>query len=92
MINIRTKDVQEIEDARDSLKDAQNILKMHERSLWSGRKEAPKLLFEDHISESVRRLCAYARDFGETLLNMLAHDMMVTERKEEYSENEVGQL
>ena len=92
MINIRTKDAQEIEDARDSLKAAQNILKMHERSLWSGRKEAPKLLFEDHISESVRRLCAYARDFGETLLNMLAHDMMVTERKEEYSENGVGQL
>ena len=92
MINIRTKDAQEIEDARDSLKAAQNILKMHERSLWSGRKEAPKLLFEDHISESVRRLCAYARDFGETLLNMLAHDMMVTERKKEYSENGVGQL
>lgn len=81
MINIRTKDAQEIEDARDSLKAAQNILKMHERSLWSGRKEATKLLFEDHVSESVRRLCAYARDFGETLLNMLAHDMMVTERK-----------
>ena len=83
MINIRTKDVGEIEEARDSLKEAQNILKQHERSLWSGRKDAPKLLFEDHISESVRRLCAYARDFGETLLNMLAHDMMVTERRDE---------
>ncbi len=83
MINIRTKDAEEIEKARDSLKDAQNVLKEHERSLWSGRKDAPKLLFEDHISESVRRLCAYARDFGETLLNMLAHDLMVTERRDE---------
>ncbi len=84
MINIRTRDTGEIEDARDSLKAAQNILKEHERSLWSGRKNAPKLLFEDHISESVRRLCAYARDFGETLLNMLTHDMMVTERRDDY--------
>ena len=83
MINIRTKNAEEIEKARDSLKEAQNVLKEHERSLWSGRKDAPKLLFEDHISESVRRLCAYARDFGETLLNMLTHDMMVTERRDE---------
>ncbi|MEE2812411.1 MAG: phosphate uptake regulator PhoU [Candidatus Thermoplasmatota archaeon] len=81
MINIRTKDAQEIEIARNSLKAAQNTLKEHERSLWSGRKDANKLLFEDHISESVRRLCAYARDFGEILLNMLAHEMMVTERR-----------
>jgi hypothetical protein len=73
----------EIEMARDSLKDAQNVLKEHERSLWAGRKDATKLLFEDHISESVRRLCAYARDFGETLLNMLAHEMMVTERRQD---------
>ena len=81
MINIRTSDAEEIEAARNSLKAAQNVLKEHERSLWSGRKEANKLLFEDHISESIRRLCAYARDFGETLLNMLAHEMMVTERR-----------
>ena len=83
MINIRTSDAEEIEAARNSLKAAQNVLKEHERSLWSGRKEANKLLFEDHISESIRRLCAYARDFGETLLNMLAHEMMVTERRQD---------
>ena len=83
MINIRTNDAEEIEAARNSLKAAQNVLKEHERSLWSGRKEANKLLFEDHISESIRRLCAYARDFGETLLNMLAHEMMVTERRQD---------
>ena len=80
MINIRTKDPVEIESARISLKTAQDLLELHERGLWSGRKNAPKLLFEDHISESIRRLCAYSRDFGETLLNMLTHEMMVTER------------
>ena len=83
MINIRTSDAEEIEAARNSLKAAQNVLKEHERGLWSGRKDASKLLFEDHISESIRRLCAYARDFGETLLNMLAHEMMVTERRQD---------
>lgn len=80
MINIRTKDAIEIESARISLKTAQDYLAKHERGLWSGRKNANKLLFEDHISESIRRLCAYSRDFGETLLNMLAHEMMITER------------
>ena len=61
----------------------QNILKNHERSLWSAQGDANEILFEDHISESIRRLCAYARDFGETLLNMLAHEMMITERRQE---------
>jgi hypothetical protein len=83
MINIRTRDAEEIENARNSLKSAQNILKNHERSLWSAQGDANEILFEDHISESIRRLCAYARDFGETLLNMLAHEMMITERRQE---------
>ena len=80
MINIRTKDPIEIESARIALKSAQDYLSIHERGLWTGRKSANKVLFEDHISESIRRLCAYSRDFGETLLNMLTHEMMVTER------------
>jgi phosphate uptake regulator len=83
MINIRTRDAEEIENARNSLKSAQNVLKNHERSLWSAQGDANEILFEDHISESIRRLCAYARDFGETLLNMLAHEMMITERRQE---------
>jgi hypothetical protein len=28
------------------------------------------MAFDLRLSESVRRLCAYARDFGEILLNM----------------------
>ncbi len=80
MINIRTKDPIEIESARIALKSAQDYLSTHERGLWTGRKSANKVLFEDHISESIRRLCAYSRDFGETLLNMLTHEMMITEQ------------
>ena len=74
MINLRTHDSYEIEEARDSLKAAQLSLKEHEEGLWSGRRKASRLLFEDRISESIRRICAYSRDFGENLLNMIAYD------------------
>lgn len=74
MINLRERDAHQIEDARNSLKAAQLELEKHEEGLWSGKRKAAPLLFEDRISESTRRLCAYARDFGEILLNMLAYD------------------
>tara|TARA_B100000676_G_C17889221_1_gene738239 strand:+ start:139 stop:732 length:594 start_codon:yes stop_codon:yes gene_type:complete len=74
MINLRERDTHQIENARNSLKTAQLELEKHEESLWSGRRKAAPLLFEDRLSESIRRLCAYARDFGEILLNMLAYD------------------
>lgn len=74
MINLRTRDSHEIEAARNSLKDAQLDLERHEEGLWTGKGKATPLLFEDRISESARRLCAYARDFGEILLNMIAYD------------------
>ena len=74
MINLRERDTHEIEAARNSLKAAQLELEKHEEGLWTGKGKAAPLLFEDRISESTRRLCAYARDFGEILLNMLAYD------------------
>ena len=74
MINLRQRDTHQIEDARNSLKRAQLELEKHEESLWSGKRKAAPILFEDTLSESIRRLCAYARDFGEILLNMLAYD------------------
>ena len=74
MINLRERDAYQIEEARNSLKSAQLKLEEHEESLWSGKRKAAPLLFEDRLSESIRRLCAYARDFGEILLNMLAYD------------------
>jgi hypothetical protein len=33
------------------------------------------LLFR--MSESIRRMCAYARDFGEILLNLKLYDEMI---------------
>ena len=74
MINVRIRYSHEIEIARNSLKDAQIKLEKHEEGLWTGKRKAAPLLFEDKISESTRRLCAYARDFGEILLNMMAYD------------------
>ena len=74
MINLRVHDSYQIEDARESLKAAQLALTEHEERLWSGRRQASRLLFEDRISESIRRICAYSRDFGEILLNMIAYD------------------
>ena len=83
MVNMRTKDAREIETARNALKSAQLALKEHEQGLWSGKREARGLLLEDHISESIRRMCAYARDFGETLLNMIAHEDTITDRDDD---------
>ena len=37
------------------------------------------LLFR--LSESVRRLCAYARDFGEILLNLKLYDEMIAKKR-----------
>ena len=58
MINIRTRDAVEIENARNSLKSAQNVLKEHERSLWSTQGDANEILFEDHILH-LEYLCAH---------------------------------
>ncbi|MDP6912593.1 MAG: phosphate uptake regulator PhoU [Candidatus Thalassarchaeaceae archaeon] len=80
MINLRERDAHQIEAARNSLKAAQLELEKHEEGLWSGKRKAAPLLFEDRLSESIRRLCAYARDFGEILLNMLAYDSIKRNR------------
>ena len=77
MINIRTRDSHEIEEARLSLKQAQNEISQYEETLLEDRKLSAEELFFFRISESVRRLCAYARDFGEVLLNLKMYDEMV---------------
>ncbi len=72
MINIRTEDPHEIHDARMALKEAQINLSEHEGSLWGGRGSATSVLYQFRVSETIRRLCAYARDMGEILLNIIA--------------------
>lgn len=73
MINIRIRDATRIEEARTHLKKIQNDLKEHERNLFQSGKKHSWMLVELSVSESIRRLCAYARDFGESLINMNAY-------------------
>jgi CRISPR/Cas system CMR-associated protein Cmr1 (group 7 of RAMP superfamily) len=73
MINIRIRDAKRIEEARTDLKRIQNDLKEHERNLFQSEKKHSWMLVELSVSESIRRLCAYARDFGESLINMNAY-------------------
>jgi phosphate uptake regulator len=76
MINTRTRDSYEIEAARQNLKMAQKQLAQHEEELMNRKRTVDNLLFDFRLSESVRRLCAYSRDFGEVLLNIKMYDEM----------------
>ncbi|RJU99349.1 MAG: phosphate uptake regulator PhoU [Candidatus Poseidoniales archaeon] len=77
MINIRTQDSHRIETARHQLKTLQTELKTYETSIFDSEKKNRQLAAAVSISESVRRLCAYSRDFGEILLNMKLSALMV---------------
>ena len=70
MINIRTRDSFRIEEARRTLKNIQHVLVLHEQDLLANHRQNEWMAFDLSLSESVRRLCAYSRDFGEILLNM----------------------
>ena len=80
MINIRTRDSYEIEEARITLKSAQNEITIYEENLLEGSKLSKEQISLFRISESVRRLCAYARDFGEVLLNLKMYDEMIVDQ------------
>jgi phosphate uptake regulator len=79
MIQLRVRDPVEIEAARNILKQAQVSLAAHEEELWTEQRKRASLLFDSRCSESIRRLCAYARDFGEVLLNILVYDGSMSE-------------
>ena len=83
MINIRTRDSVRIESARDDLKKSQKILIAYEQDLLKNHRQNEWMAFGLSFSESVRRLCAYARDFGEILLNMMVFGTLTqTSRKD----------
>ena len=81
MINIRTRNSFEIEESRQLLKQAQLEIVQYEDELIEGRKMTKDDILLFRLSESVRRLCAYARDFGEILLNLKLHDEMISRSK-----------
>ena len=70
MINIRTRDSTRIELARHDLKSMQQSLLEYERKELETTSKGLLLAQQLSMSESIRRLCAYSRDFGEILLNM----------------------
>lgn len=73
MINIREQDSNRIETARHALKDVQKNLIILEQDLLQNHSQNKWIPFNLKTSESIRRLCAYARDFGETLLNIIVY-------------------
>ena len=77
MINIRTRNSIEIEESRQILKSTQKEILEYENKLIEERKLSKSDLFNFRISESIRRMCAYARDFGEILLNLKLYDDMI---------------
>ena len=80
MINIRTRDSTRIEEARHVLKATQTALLMYEKTQLLNLADGTDVAHALGISESVRRLCAYSRDFGEVLLNMKIAAEMTTVR------------
>ena len=77
MINIRTRNSFEIEECRRILKTTQHEILEFENELVGARRLSKEDLLLFRISESVRRLCAYARDFGEILLNLKLYDEII---------------
>lgn len=77
----RIRDAKRIEEARTNLKIIQNDLMENERKLFQNPKKYSWALHELSVSESIRRLCAYARDFGESLINMNAYKGIRRDRK-----------
>ncbi len=73
MINQRTQNPSEINEAIADLRLAIETLVSHEEGLWDGNRMVVPVLFEYRLSEIVRRLCAYARDFAEAVLNLIVH-------------------
>lgn len=71
--NLRRHDVNQIHDAKSALLSARVRLTEFEASLWDGGYETTEALFLDRLSESLRRLCAYAIDMAEILLNIHTH-------------------
>ena len=70
MINIRTRDSQRIEHARHELKATQQALLSYENKMLNSKIKGQDLAHCLKVSERIRRMCAYSRDFGEVLLNM----------------------
>jgi len=70
MINIRTRDSERIEVARTTLKQLQIGVDEFRQVCLTKNIQRSELVLVLQLGDSIRRMCAYGRDFGETLLNL----------------------
>ena len=67
--NIKRSNLKEIHDAKIQLREKMKTLSNFEDELWS-QDNTVNALYLHRCSESIRRLCAYASDMAEILLNI----------------------
>ena len=70
--NIKRPNLHEIHDAKIHLREKMKTLSNFEDKLWS-QEDTVNALYLHRCSESIRRLCAYASDMAEILLNIYTH-------------------
>ena len=80
MINLREQNAEEIGIARSKLKKSKEDLLIYEEELWTNKESPSRILFKFKFSESIRRICSYSRDFGEIILNIMAHSNIIEEK------------
>jgi phosphate uptake regulator len=71
--NLRIRNVKEIHEAKSDVTLAVLQLKEYEAILWDSEIDSIDALFLDKLSESLRRLLAYAQDMAEILINIHTH-------------------
>ncbi|MEC7681293.1 MAG: phosphate uptake regulator PhoU [Candidatus Thermoplasmatota archaeon] len=71
--NFRKNKISEVHDAKNQLSSAINSLEAFEAELWNSDVGRVNALYQDRLSESLRRICAYSSDMAEILINIHNH-------------------
>ena len=71
--NLRKNKVAEVHDAKKKLNSAIWAMEDYESDLWDDKVGRVNALYRYRLSESLRRICAYASDMAEILINIHNH-------------------
>tara|TARA_X000001036_G_scaffold369508_1_gene355615 strand:+ start:3958 stop:5001 length:1044 start_codon:yes stop_codon:yes gene_type:complete len=71
--NLRKNKVAEVHDAKKHLNSAIWAMEDYESNLWDDKVGRVNALYRYRLSESLRRICAYASDMAEILINIHNH-------------------
>ena len=71
--NFRKNKISEVHDAKNQLNSAIKSLEEFETNLWDSDVGRVNALYQDRLSESLRRICAYSSDMAEILINIHNH-------------------